>query len=217
MKSILRMLFVFALLAPVCLAQNVVIKHKVYTTTFNKTYRFPVVVKWWLTKAMLHCQNPLARPDCFCPDPLLPFYTDLDSDYYRKGFDRGHNCDAADCRCDTVAEYESFYYSNMCPQTATLNRGIWKKLEDSCRTIAESYDSTLIWCGSVAKASAKKIGPDSMVVPNYCWKIVYIKRRNKTLSYVFPNDTVLSGQLSSYLVSADSVKHLSGIKFTKSR
>jgi endonuclease G len=216
MRFYSKTLVILAALVSVCVAQNVTIKHKVYTTVFSKSQRIPVAVKWWLTKAMLDCPNPMKRTNDFKPDPKLPDYTDLAKDYAKSGYDQGHNCDAADNLCDTVAEHESFYYSNMCPQTARLNSGIWKVLEDSCRTLALKYDSTLIWCGSVA-TSGKTIGPDKVAVPDYCWKVVYVKQKRITMAFVFPNTATLSGALSQYRVKLDSVKHLSGIKFNRKR
>jgi endonuclease G len=216
MKFRYKLLVIILALASVCAAQKVTIKHKVYTTVFSKSERIPLVVKWWLTKSMLDCPNPMSRTNDFKPDPKLPGFTDLANDYQESGYDRGHNCDAADNLCDTVAEHESFYYSNMCPQTARLNSGVWKLLEDSCRALASNFDSTLIWCGSVA-TSGKTMGPDKVAVPDYCWKIVFVKRRRTTMAFVFPNTTTLSGPLSQYHVTLDSVKHLSGIRFARSR
>jgi len=216
MKFCFRLFSILAIAAVVCVAQNVTIKHKVYTTVFSKSKRIPVVVKWWLTRAMLDCPNPMKRTNDFKPDPKLPSYTSLANDYKNSGYDQGHNCDAADNLCDTVAEHESFYFSNMCPQTPRLNSGIWKRLEDSCRTLALKYDSTLVWCGSVA-TSGKTIGPDKVAVPNYCWKIAYIKKKNTTMAFVFPNTTTLSGPLLQYRVKLDSVKHLTGITFKKTK
>ena len=217
MKSIFKLLAVLILLPYAFGGQNVTIKHKVYTTTFSKSKRFPVVVKWWLTKQMLDCRKKMKRTDDFGPDPLLPAYTNLDTDYMHGGFDRGHNCDAADNLCDTVAEHQSFYFSNMCAQTKELNRGIWEHLESYCRALADSLDSTLIWCGSVANKSAKKIGPDSVVVPDYCWKIIYVRKLKKTLAYVFPNSTSLTGDFPNYAVKVDSVEKLTGLKFTRKK
>jgi endonuclease G, mitochondrial len=39
---------------------------------------------------------------------------------------------------------ESFYYSNVAPQLPSLNRGIWKKLEEYTRQLAKEYDSVLV-------------------------------------------------------------------------
>ena len=52
--------------------------------------------------------------------------------------------DAFDCGCDSVDMEESFYYSNVAPQSPALNRGIWKKLEEYTRKLANEYDSVLV-------------------------------------------------------------------------
>ena len=109
---------------------TVTIKHKYYTTTFSKSKHFPIVVKYWLTRAMLSCQKKVKRTNKFRSDPLLPKHTDLDQDYRGSGHDRGHNMAAADCGCDSIGMIESFYYSNICPQTPRLNRGRWKGLKN---------------------------------------------------------------------------------------
>jgi len=36
-----------------------------------------------------------------------------------------------------IAMNESFYYSNMSPQVASFNRGVWKKLENKVRKLLE--------------------------------------------------------------------------------
>jgi len=48
------------------------------------------VVKYWLTKAMLNCEHRFKRQKKFKPDPSIPEYTNLDSDYKHLGYDRGH-------------------------------------------------------------------------------------------------------------------------------
>jgi len=113
----------------VCISQpldTVTIYHKYYSTTFSKSKHFPVVVKYWLTKAMLDCEHRYKRSNKFKPDPSIPEYTNLNKDYKKSGYDRGHQMDAYDCGCDSIAMAESFYYSNVAPQVPTLNRGNWK-------------------------------------------------------------------------------------------
>jgi endonuclease G len=190
---------------------TVTVKHKYYSATFSKSKHFPVVVKYWLTKHMLACKKKVKRTNNFRPDPLLPEYTDLQKDYANSGFDRGHNMDAFDNGCDRVGMSESFYYSNMCPQTPALNRGEWKSLEEYTRIKANQSDSVLVWCGSVA-VGTKHIG--RVAVPDYCWKIIFIKKLGTIEAYSFKNDASPSQPIESYKVPADSVEHLSGIKFT---
>jgi endonuclease G len=52
--------------------------------------------------------------------------------------------DAFNRGCDSADMAESFYYSNVAPQSPALNRGIWKKLEEYTRKLANEYDSVLV-------------------------------------------------------------------------
>jgi endonuclease G len=189
---------------------TITIKHKSYTTAFSKSKRFSIVVKYWLTKAMLSCQQRIKRTNKFRPDPLLPDYTNLGKDYRKSGYDRGHNMAAADCGCDLTGIAESFYYSNICPQTRALNRGRWKSLEQYIRRFAQTYDSVLVWCGAVA-SSGNQIG--KVNVPDYCWKIIYIKRLGAVEAYSFKNDTADTEIIENYRVPLDSIRRLSGLFF----
>ena len=81
-----------------------------------------------------------------------------------------------------------------------MNRGNWKRLEDYTRKLVKDYDSVLVWCGSVT-IEFKHIG--RVTVPDYCWKVLYIKKLNKV------------GDLHHYEVSLDSIQHLSKLTFLK--
>ena len=165
---------------------------------------------------MVSCPEHLKRTNKFTPDPELPKSTNINKDYTRSGYDRGHNMPAEDNACSMTGMEQCFYYSNMCPQTPKLNRGIWKKLETYTRELARQDDSVLVWCGSVVK-SGRTIGPDKVGVPDYCWKVVFIKHTRDTLAYVFPNTAAVSATLAEFTVSVDSVEHLSGVRFTITR
>ena len=208
-----RALLLLAAISQIGYSQNVTIRHTYYTTVFSESLRIPVVVKWWLTKKMVSCQQHVKRTNKFTADPQILKYTKLSKDYSRSGYDRGHNMSAEDNMCSATGMKEYFYYSNMCPQTPRLNRGIWKSLETYTRELARQNDSVLVWCGSVAK-SGRTIGPDDVVVPDYCWKILFIKHERDTLAYVFPHTGTVSGTLEELRVSIDSVERLSRMKFS---
>ncbi len=191
---------------------TVTVYHEYYSTTFSKSKHFPVVVKYWLTKAMFDCDKRFKRQNKFKPDPLISEYTSLDKDYKHSGYDRGHQMDAYDCGCDSTAMAESFYYSNVAPQLPSLNRGIWKKLEDYTRRMAKECDSVLVWCGSVTFKD-RYIG--KVAIPDYCWKIIYIKKSSIIKAYSFRNDITQGKELHSFEASIDSIRNLSGFVFIK--
>ena len=203
------LLFLLLFVLNVSAQDTITIYHKAYSTKFSKSKRQPVKVEWWITKNNLICNTKTKRSDKFIPDPKLSAETNLQSDYTGQGFDRGHNFPSADAACDQVANDESFYFSNMTAQYPSLNRGDWKTLESFTRELALKNDSTKVWCGSIGED--KKIGTVS--VPKQCWKIIYIKKTNEWLAYLFNNDTSKADGIENNKVKITDIEKLTGFKF----
>jgi endonuclease G len=209
MKDI-KHIFLLLLLSPLAVfaqapADTVSLDEGNFHTAWSHTAKYPVKVYWKLTKEMLSCEDKLKRSNRFKADPQLPEETNLAADYKGSGYDRGHNFDAADDACATPElNGHCWYYTNMAPQTKHLNEITWKALEDQCRAWALAGDDLFIECGSYGKA--KTIGPDSVWVPEYCWKI--IKHQNGQVdAYLMPNtDGVNAHPYSDYTVGIDIIK-----------
>jgi endonuclease G len=212
MKKILVLFpLLFILISGV--AQDVVVlKHTNYTSHYSKSKKYPVMVEWWETRAKIGCPTPLARKDNFKPDPLLPKETDLGADYVGSGYDRGHLMPAKSNQCQTQAvQDECFYYSNMAAQTHRLNAGDWKSLETMTREWAVKDDSVHIWAGNVGEI--KKIGGTS--VPKQCWKVVYYKKSNEWMAFLFENDQSKPDGIYNNKVDLVDIEKLTGFKFKK--
>ena len=191
-------------------AQDLVtIQHKAYKTTYSKSKNYPVKVEWWLTKAMVSCPTKVKRTDNFGPDPKQIASTNLQQYYNNSGYDRGHNFPAADGACDIVSMTESFYFSNMTPQTPQLNRGDWKMVEELTRLEASQYDSVYVWTGSVGEV--KKIG--ALSIPTQCWKVLYIKKTKEWFAFLFNNDNSKPNGINDNKVTVKVVEQISGYKF----
>lgn len=190
-------------------AQTVVLKHKTFTSTYDTIKNYPVLVEYWLTKAMLTCPTRIPRGTKFMPDPILKKETDLQSSYDKSGYDRGHNMNAEDNRCDQIGMNESFYFSNMTPQDPRLNRGVWKSLETKVRETAALDDSIKVWMGSTG--SLKRIG--KLVVPTHCWKVIYNKKTNEYHAWIFPNKPPVNTTVPFYEVKVADVEKISNLKF----
>ena len=189
---------------------EVVLKHTNYTSKFSISKKYPVMVEWWVTKAMVSCPTPLKRKDNFKPDPLLPQHTNLAADYVGSGYDRGHMMPAADNLCQTQQiQDESFYFSNMSAQTHRLNAGDWKSLETFTRDESKLKDSIHVWAGNVGEI--KKIG--SVSVPKYCWKVIHIKKENKWVAYLFENNTSAPDGFKNNEVALKEIMALTGFTF----
>lgn len=205
--SLIALLTLFTIAA---VAQDIVtLTHKAYTTHYSKSKHYPVKVEWWITKSGLTCVDKVKRGDKFIADPLLPNETNLQADYTGTGFDRGHNMPAADVVCDQTANEESFYFSNMTAQYPSLNRGDWKSLETLSRNLALESDSVKVWCGSVG--IAKHIG--TTAVPTQCWKVIYIKKSNEYMAFIFDNNTTKADGIHNNQVDLADVEKLTGFKF----
>ena len=210
-KNWLNTLAVVILVASGLVAQDLVtIKHTNYTTTFSKSKRYPVLVQWETTKAMVGCPTPLKRKDNFKPDPQLVDETNIAFYYVKSGYDRGHVMPAADNLCQTQSvQDECFYFSNMVAQTHRLNAGDWKSLETATRDWALVNDKVRVWSGSVGEQ--KKIGLVS--VPTQCWKVVHIPSANKWLAYLFNNDLSNPDGFQNNQVDISVIQKLTGYTF----
>lgn len=188
---------------------TITLVHKSYKTTFSKSKHYPVKVEWWLTRAMLNCDEKIKRTDKFVADPQLPNETKLQPDYDGSGFDRGHNFNAADGACDQTSMIESFYFSNMTAQYPSLNRGDWKSLESMTREYALKDDSVHVWCGSVGVA--KHIG--TTAIPTQCWKVLYFVKTKEWMAFLFNNDTSKPDGLHNNQVDVADITKLTGFTF----
>lgn len=189
---------------------KVLLKRTNYTSTFSISKKYPIVVEWWVTRSMVNCQTPLKRKDNFKADPLLFEHTDIAKDYVRSGFDRGHMMPAADNLCQTQQiQDECFYFSNIAPQYHSLNAGDWKSLETLTRNESKLKDSIHVWAGNIGEI--RKIGRVS--VPKYCWKVIYIKKENKWIGFLFENNKSKPNGITDNQVKVEEITKLTGITF----
>jgi endonuclease G len=109
---------------------------------------------------------------------------------------------------------ESFYFSNMSPQTPSFNRGIWKKLEEMVRSWAHEYNSIYVATGPIFEGEMKTIGPNQVAVPHYYYKVILRKGENgyHSIGFILPNEAS-SLPLGEFAVSVDSVEKRTHINF----
>ena len=210
MKKVVLLITLLVVSVTLFAQDVIVLKHTNYTSHYSKSKKYPVMVEWWETKAKIACATPLPRKDNFKPDPLLPTETDLVNDYVGSGYDRGHLMPAKSNQCQTQSvQDECFYFSNMAAQTHRLNAGDWKSLETLTREIAAREDSVHIWAGNVGEI--KRIG--KVAVPKQCWKVVYIKKTNEWIFFLFENDLSNPDGINNNKVLREDIEKLTGLKF----
>lgn len=197
-------------------APEIIVTHTNYTTSFNTSTYCPNWVSWHLTKDRI--QGTVSRSDSFKPDTLLPkAYQIVTTDYSNSGYDRGHMCPAADNKNSEQCMKESFFMSNMCPQTHNLNAGDWSELEDLCRQWVVDYSDLYIVCGPIYDTKKPKTigkaGRPQIAVPDRFYKVVLMNGRiPKMMGFILPND-VTNKDIREYCVSVDEVERITGIDF----
>ena len=111
--------------------------------------------------------------------------------------------DAKDFSFDCIKEELTFRFYNCLPQTANLNRGIWKEWETTIRKESQK-DSLQIICGGVF--SNTMIG-NKVYVPIYCWKIVYSLTTNQP-KYILWFTNTMTDNTVIILDTLDELKKL---------
>ncbi len=188
------------------------LNHKYYSFSYSEEHEQPVMVHYMLFKKQVGGKEP--RKNKFYPDPLVSTLTANDADFYKSGYDKGHLVPAADMSWSEDALNETFYYSNICPQDPSFNRGIWKKLEEKVRRWAIEFDSIEVYAGPVFKDSKGAIGPNQVTIPGYFYKIlgIYSNSQYQGIGFILPNRKVVDS-LITFAVTIDSVEHLTSYDF----
>jgi len=168
------------------------------------------------------------RTNDFRPDPLIKSGSAVDEDYARKtktpdgktktegfGFDRGHLAPSADFRYSKKALSESYFYSNMSPQTPGLNRGRWADLEDAMRSACIAHNTPLfVVTGGILQATLPKLeqGIHKVSIPNHYYKVILDLEHSEAIGFIMPNSKC-EFPLQHYVCSVDSVEKITGLNF----
>jgi len=204
-----------------------IIQRDGYTLAYNGQTRNAHWVYHKLTQEGLDRQ--LSRADCeFKEDPNLPEQIRAGKiDYQQSGFDRGHLCPAADCPTQYALE-NSFFLSNISPQTPAFNRGYWKMVEQHVRELTKQYKTVHVFSGPLFLSNkgrdGKKyvkyevIGPHNVAVPTHFFMLLYVETQAGKLltkGYIVPNKSIDSKvPLKKYAASVDEIERASGVLFS---
>ena len=190
-----------------------VIQHTGFTLSYNEEHEQPNWVAYLLTADEAFATTA-PRNDNFHEDPAIPTGSATLADYRNSGYDRGHLIPAADQKWSAEAMDDSFYMSNMSPQTHAFNGGIWNSLENAVRTMAVQNQEILVVTGPVlTDGPYKTIGDNKVSVPNYYYKVIldYYGNEKKAIGFIMAQDA--KGDISTYAVTVDDVEKLTGIDF----
>jgi DNA/RNA endonuclease G (NUC1) len=116
---------------------------------------------------------PRVRLDAFRSDPRLTGEENAHcSDYAGSGYDRGHAAPNSDMNRSPEVQGNTYFLSNMSPQTPTLNRGMWRWLEESVRTWVRKFGEVHIMTGSVFVGPTHRLDSGRVAIPRESYKIL---------------------------------------------
>jgi endonuclease G, mitochondrial len=192
-------------------AKDQIIKHYAFTLKYDSTYKEASWISYRLSKKQV-VTKLVERSNDFQRDPLVLKNFVIPEDYIGSSYDKGHLVPSEDMRwCDTTMT-ECFYMSNMTPQTASFNRGVWKKLETQVRNWAIQDTLIYITTGPVLKGKLATIGSNKVAVPIYCYKVILCKSRVKGIGFILENKKN-DAELKDLAISIDSVESFTKIDF----
>lgn len=187
-----------------------IVKHTYYTLSYSEENEQAYWVYYVLTPELIN--GTQSRTDDFRPDPLVSTGSASLADYSGSGYDRGHLCPAADMALNKTSMSESFYLSNMSPQVAGFNRGIWSTMEDQVRKWALEFDGLDVATGPIFKDNLGVIGSNQVTVPGYYYKVLYSEKKNIMIGLVLQNKSG-SKPIDQFVVKVDDIESMTGIDF----
>ena len=155
------------------------------------------------------------RKDNFREDKAVTTGSATLNDYKKSGYDRGHMAPAADFRWSFDAMNDTFYLSNMCPQTHAFNAGIWSDLEEAVRSIAYEDECIYVVTGPVlTDGPYETIGENKVAVPKYVYKVIldYTAPTIKAIGFIMPHENSKE-PLSYFAVTVDEVEDITCLDF----
>ena len=188
--------------------------HKNYAVIHSCAVKAPIAVFEHLTPAAM--SGSATRKDDFRPDPqVTPACSASLADYATVGrtHDRGHMIPAKNNTINPEIMSESFFLSNMVPQVANNNRGIWKQLEMQERQWAAAPGTDFyIISGGIYDAGHAKTG-NGLGIPTRLYKIIIEKNSKRVMAYLMPNSALPVADLPKYQTTVQAVEQATGLKF----
>lgn len=214
--------------------------HDEFVSSYDRRMRNPGWVVEHITAQSI--LTPAGAPpvdrkkSVFMEDTTIPeMFRGRLANYFRSGYDRGHQAPAADAKFSQAAMDQTFFLSNMAPQVGEgFNRDYWAHFEDFCRRLTRHYINVRIVTGPLYlpkrdpvdgkfRVTYEVIGnPPSIAVPTHFFKLIVAEQPINNPSstqvavgaFVMPNDKIANTTpLKSFLVPVDALERSSGYQF----
>ncbi len=198
---------------PISFSSDTVRSFTGFDLAYNEKYEQASWVAYILTRREVE-EGAFDRTGDFRPDTALLTGSASLKDYRGSGFDRGHLAPAGDMKWSLAAMSESFLLSNMSPQHASFNRGVWRRLEEQVREWAVEKESLYVITGPVLTVVDSTIGENEIGVPKAYFKVLadLSPPSHSFIAFLLPHQGS-SSPLMNFSVSVDSLEQATGLDF----
>lgn len=199
---------------PALSEEDYIVEYEGYTSSYDMFTKTPEWVAYELTKDETY-GDAAREGKFFSPDERVLLPQPDDYDYRGSGWTRGHLAPAADFRWSDDAMWDTFHFTNCCPQDKDLNEGMWNTLEKKCRTWARRYGSVYIVTGPVIGENIYgTIGKNKVTVPDAFFKAVMVHDGSRWQSIAFVmNNNSRNPNMQKCAMSVDELEELLGLDF----
>lgn len=187
----------------------------VFKIGWSDTLRHPVWCAYHV-KAEAHHEN--ANRPGFTIDRSVPL-SPAPNDYTKSGYDRGHMVPnyAIVTRYGEAAQKLTFKMSNIAPQTANLNRGVWRNVEHRIADLwAARYGEIWVIVGCISSSNGKEtIGGTKIDVPHAYYQVILAQEGMdvRALALLFSQETPWDAWAARHIVTIRELERLTGLDF----
>lgn len=140
-------------------------------------------------------------------------------DYTNSGYDRGHMAPnhAIETRYGTSEQKKTFQMSNIAPQSAALNRGVWRDFEHRIADLwTERYGEIWVIVGCISPvANGKTVGKTDIDVPTEYYQLILAQENMdvRALAVLFRQDVPWNAWAARHIVTIRELEARTGLDF----
>ena len=196
MKKLILVLLFVPLFSFAQKRDSVYVQNKVFTLVYSEILEQPKWVKYKVTCA----ENNVSRKGLdFYKEKTI--HTSDNEDYVANDWDKGHMAPAAAFGCNAELLKQTFTYLNSALQHKSLNRGVWKELEEYERQLRQKADDIEIYIRVDFNPPLKKVSGGA-TIPSGFYKTIKSQKLKINECYYF-NNTIPNGNLKSFKINCN--------------
>jgi endonuclease G len=202
---------------------NRLVKHEIFALSNNPNTKFADWAAYRVSPQTIG--NSQGKDRSWAKDPLLNDTETLEPNDYEGAFeqlevDRGHQVPLASF-AGTDYWKSTNYLSNITPQKSTLNKGVWKRLEDLERKLAINRDdSVYVLTGPLYEGTVGELpnADEKHRVPSGYWKVLLLEEGDRRLvaSFLFDQDEDRDAQVCERFSTLAVLSKKSGLDLKRS-